>query len=58
MMSAPAKRRVPAWAIAAGTAALFVGMVAYAQWTGHWRTDPPQSTYFDLIPRAQEFQHP
>ncbi len=58
MMSAPAKRRVPAWAIAAGAAALFIGVVVCAQWAGHWRTDLPGSTYFDLIPRAQEFGHP
>jgi polyferredoxin len=57
-MSIPRKRRVPPWAIAAGTAAVFLGFVAYARWTGHWRTDLPGSAYVDLIPRAQEFTHP
>jgi polyferredoxin len=57
-LAAPATRRVPAWAVAAGIAALFAGVVAYAQWTGSWRTDHSSQTYFDLVPRAQEFTHP
>ena len=57
-MSAPRKRRVPAWAIAAGVAAIFFGVVGYAQWTGHWRTDLPSRVYFELVPRANEFTHP
>lgn len=57
-MSAPHRRRVPAWAIAAGVAFLFVGVTGYARWTGHWRTDLPSRAYFELIPRANEFTHP
>jgi polyferredoxin len=57
-MSIPRKRRVPSWAIAVGTTAVFLALVACAQWTGYWRTDVPGSTYSDLIPRAQEFTHP
>jgi polyferredoxin len=57
-MSAPRKRRVPAWAIAAGVAVIFFGIVGYAQWTGHWLTDLPSNVYFDLVPRANEFTHP
>jgi polyferredoxin len=57
-MAAPRQRRVPAWVFAAGVAALFLGVCAYAQWAGHWRTDLPSSVYFDLIPRAGEFTHP
>jgi polyferredoxin len=57
-MSAPRKRRVPAWAIAAGVAAIFFGVVGYAQWTGHWGTDLPSRVYFELVPRANEFTHP
>ena len=30
----------------------------YARWSGHWRTDLPEQVYFDLIPRAAEFEHP
>ena len=57
-MVAVPKLRVPAWAMAAGIAVVFLGIVAYAQWTGHWRTDLPSRVYFDLAPRASEFAHP
>jgi hypothetical protein len=50
--------RVPAWAIAAGVAVIFLGVVVYARLTGHWHTDLPQSIYRDLVPRANEFSHP
>ncbi len=52
------KRRVPVWAMAAGMAVVFLGVVAYAQWTGYWHTNVPSQTYFELIPRANEFSHP
>jgi ferredoxin len=57
-LSLPRRRRVPAWAVAAGVAGLFLCVVACAQWTGHWRTDVPSRQYFDLLPHAQEFAHP
>ena len=57
-LAAPRRRRVPAWAVAAGVAVLFLGVCGYARWTGHWRTDLPSSTYFELIPHANEFTHP
>jgi hypothetical protein len=49
---------VPAWAMAAGVAVLFVGICGMAQWAGHWRTDLPSEIYFRLIPHANEFTHP
>jgi len=57
-LAAPRKARVPAWAVAAGVAVLFLGICGYAQWTGHWHTDLPSRVYFDLIPHANEFTHP
>ena len=51
-------KRVPAWAVAAGIAAIFLGVCGYARWTGHWDSDIASRTYFELIPRANEFQHP
>ncbi len=51
-------RRVPAWAIAAGVAILFLGITGYARWTGHWRTDLASRVYLELIPQANEFTHP
>lgn len=58
MLSTPARRRVPAWAVALGVAAIFLGIAGYAQWTGRWRTDLPQRAYWELVPRANEFSHP
>jgi polyferredoxin len=52
------RKRVPAWAVAAGVVGLFLGICGYARWTGHWNTDLPSSTYFELIPHANQFQHP
>jgi polyferredoxin len=52
------RKRVPGWAVAAGIAGLFLGICGYARWTGHWNTDLPSRTYFELIPHANEFQHP
>jgi polyferredoxin len=57
-MSAPRRKRVPAWVMAVGIAVLFLGISGYARWTGHWQTDLPARVYFDLVPRANEFQHP
>jgi polyferredoxin len=57
-MSLPRRRRIPAWLLAAGVAAVFLGAVAWAQWSGHWHSGVPSQVYFDLIPRAQEFTHP
>ena len=57
-MAAPRRRVVPAWAIAATAAALFVGICGYARWAGYWHTNLPERTYFELIPHAREFTHP
>jgi len=52
------RKRVPAWVVAVGIAGLFLGVCGYARWTGHWDTDLPSRIYFELIPHANEFQHP
>lgn len=57
-MSAPRKRAVPAWMMAAAAAVLFVGVCGYARWAGHWHTNLPERLYFELIPHAREFTHP
>jgi polyferredoxin len=49
---------LPAWSVAAGVLALFLGLVGTAHATGHWHTDVPDAIYFDFIPRAAEFGHP
>ena len=57
-MSAPRAKKVPAWAIAAGVAALFLGSYVTARATGHWKTNLPESVYQNLVPHANDFGHP
>lgn len=49
---------VPPWALAAGAAILFCGVVAFAKWNGYWHTSLSDEVYFDLIPRVSSFAHP
>jgi polyferredoxin len=57
-LTATGRRVVPAWALAATIAIVFVGLVASARLTGHWHTPVPDSVYFELVPRANQFAHP
>ncbi|MEO8128399.1 MAG: hypothetical protein ABI822_14965 [Bryobacteraceae bacterium] len=57
-LSLPRRKRVPAWAVAAGVAGLFFGASFYGVLSGHWNTDLPESQYFQLVPHADEFGHP
>ncbi|MEO8368940.1 MAG: 4Fe-4S binding protein [Candidatus Solibacter sp.] len=57
-MAAPRRRRVPAWAMGAGIAVLFLGICGLARWQGYWHTNLPGELYFRLIPHANEFTHP
>jgi ferredoxin len=57
-LSAPGRKRVPAWAVAFGALALFAGAYTYGQLSGHWSTDLPSRVYFELVPHANEFTHP
>ncbi len=50
--------RVPAWAMAAGIAALFLGIIGYARTAGYWHGDVPDYVYRQLVPGANEVQHP
>ncbi len=52
------KRILNARLVAIGLAAIFLGFVATAMVSGHWHTNIAPSTYFELIPNAQEFSHP
>jgi polyferredoxin len=51
-------RRMPAWAMAAAVAALFLGITGFAKLTGHWNSPIPSSVYRQLVPHANEAQHP
>ncbi len=49
---------MPAWAMAAGIAVLFFGIVGFAKFAGYWDTDVPRSIYLELVPHADEAAHP
>lgn len=44
-LGAPRRKRVPAWAVAAGVAALFLGIYGYARATGHCDTKISRQVY-------------
>jgi polyferredoxin len=52
------RRAIPAWSMAAGIAIIFFGLVGYAKFAGHWNTDLPKQVYLQLVPKANEQQHP
>lgn len=58
MSFAPARRRVPAWALASAMFLIFFGFYAGARITGHWQTEVPKRVYLQLVPHANEFAHP
>jgi polyferredoxin len=57
---APKTRRypLPAWAIAAGIAVLFLGVTGFAKATGHWNSSTPSAVYQRLVPNADQAAHP
>ena len=58
VLAAPRRRAVPMWAMAAGIAILFLGLVGYAKVSGHWDTRLPRQVYFELVPHSADAQHP
>jgi polyferredoxin len=54
----PNDGRLPAWAMAAGIAALFLGIVGYAKTAGYWNGDVPEHIYRQLVPQANAVDHP
>jgi polyferredoxin len=49
--------RIPVWAMAAGIAALFLGIVGFAKTAGHWDSPVPRGVYEQLVPHVDEVQH-
>ena len=49
---------IPVWAMAAGIAALFFGIVGFAKTTGHWDSYVPAAVYQQLVPQADQARHP
>jgi len=54
----PKPAKMPAWAMAAGIAALFFGIVGFAKTVGHWDSYVPRATYQQLVPDADQAAHP
>jgi len=55
---APREGKLPAWAMAAAIAVLFLGVVGYARASGYWNGDVPDYIYRQLVPRANDVSHP
>lgn len=55
---APQPAKLPPWAIAAGIAALFLGMVGFAKTAGYWDSQVPRAVYQQLVPHADQARHP
>jgi len=51
-------QKLPVWAMAAGIAVLFVGIVGYAKTAGFWNTNVPRRVYMELVPNADQASHP
>ena len=51
-------RTLPAWAIAGGVAALFLGIVGAARLTGNWHTEIDPRLYQAVIRQAEQLEHP
>jgi polyferredoxin len=58
MASKRDRARMPAWAMAAAVAALFLGITGFAKATGHWNSPVPDAVYRQLVPHANQAQHP
>jgi polyferredoxin len=54
----PARRRLPAWAMALGIVAVLASVVGYAKISGHWTTQFPARVYMQLVPHADQASHP
>jgi hypothetical protein len=54
----PSRGRISPWAMAAGIAVLFLGIVGFAKASGHWNGDVPGSVYRRLVPQAEDVNPP
>ena len=54
----PAAPRISTWAMAAGIAVLFFGIVGFAKTSGYWDSHVSNATYQQLVPHADEARHP
>jgi hypothetical protein len=54
----PKPAAVSPWVMAGAIAALFFGIIGFAKTAGYWKSDVPRSVYQQLVPHANEAQHP
>lgn len=54
----PNRPVMPAWAMAAGIALLFLGVAGFAKVTGQWQSPIPNAVYQRLVPNADQAAHP
>src|SRR5580692_4346460 len=52
------REEIPAWAMAAAIAFLFLGAVSIARLTSHWQSRISNTTYEHLVPQADSAAHP
>jgi polyferredoxin len=52
------RRAIPVWSMAAGIAIIFFGLVGYAKYSNYWNTELPKHVYLELVPAAEQQQHP
>ncbi len=50
--------RVSSGALAAGIAAVLLGIIGAAKLSGHWDSPIPRSAYVEIVPRADQASHP
>lgn len=58
VQTSKAPRRIPSWAMAAGVAVLFFGIVGSVKAVGFWRSHIPTAVYRQLVPHANTARHP
>ncbi len=54
----PKEGRLSAWAMAAGIVILLFGIIGFAKAAGYWNGDVPDYVYRQLVPHANEVDHP
>lgn len=57
-LSVTRRRALPGWALAAGVAAIFLGVVGWARLAGHWHTEIDPRVYRAVVRSAAEASHP
>lgn len=58
LQASKSPRRIPSWAMAAGVAVLFFGILGYAKAAGLWDSHIPAAVYRQLVPHANAARHP